>query len=80
MAPRRLVDQFEFFPGEREQPCFWRTIGLREGVSWRFCCGHRSGGATASGRAQEKSMTVFAAASSKNALDEVDSRSSSRAG
>jgi molybdate transport system substrate-binding protein len=64
----------QFFPANDEQPCFWRTIVFERR---RFLAAFAAAIAVAAlpqaAVAQEKSITVFAAASLKNALDEVDS-------
>jgi molybdate transport system substrate-binding protein len=61
----------QFFPAN---PCFWRTIVFERR---RFLAAFAAAIAVAAlpqaAVAQEKSITVFAAASLKNALDEVDS-------
>jgi molybdate transport system substrate-binding protein len=63
----------QFFPANDEQPCFWRTIVFeRRHFLTAFAVAIAVAGLSPA-VAQEKSITVFAAASLKNALDEVDS-------
>jgi molybdate transport system substrate-binding protein len=69
----------QFFPANNEQPCFWRTIVFETIVFERrrflaaFAAAIAMAGLPPAAVAQERSITVFAAASLKNALDEVDS-------
>jgi molybdate transport system substrate-binding protein len=80
MVPRGdRVDQFAVFSANDEQPCFWRTVVFgRRHILAAFAAAVAVAGLPAADLAQadlaqQKSITVFAAASLKNALDEVDS-------
>jgi molybdate transport system substrate-binding protein len=61
-------------PANDEQPCFWRIIVVfgRRRVLAAFAATIAAAALPRAAVAQEKSITVFAAASLKNALDEVD--------
>jgi molybdate transport system substrate-binding protein len=72
-SSRRLVDLFAEFPASVDHSCFWRTIVLqRRHVLAAIVAALAVAGLPPAASAQEKSITVFAAASMKNALDEVD--------
>jgi hypothetical protein len=64
------VDPFAvFFRANDEQPCSWRTIVLeRRNVLAAIAAAIAVAGLPLASAAQEKSITVFAAASLKNAL------------
>jgi molybdate transport system substrate-binding protein len=71
--PRRFVDQFAEIPANDEHLCFWRTVVLqRRHVLAAIAVTIAAAGLPLAAAAQDKSITVFAAASMKNALDEVD--------
>jgi molybdate transport system substrate-binding protein len=72
-SSRRFVDQFAEFPANDEHLCFWRTVVLqRRRVLAAIVAAVAVTGLPLAAAAQETSITVFAAASMKNALDEVD--------
>jgi molybdate transport system substrate-binding protein len=72
-SSRRFVDRFAEFPADDEHLCFWRTVVLqRRRVLAAIVAAVAVTGLPLGAVAQETSITVFAAASMKNALDEVD--------